>query len=427
MAFIDQIKNILSPPTPSTTPIAAPVSRSWQDDLRPASFRGVPFKVDSSQYTAGRRVTFHEFVNRDIPYPEDLGKVGETFKLEAYLIGDDVAAQKRKLIAACNQYGPGELVHPYYGTLQVQCGPISVDDNKNDGRICRISIQFYDAGDNRFPNDVNDKQDKIDEVKAAGLAAAAKNFEKKFSIFGLPNFAVESARSMVAQAADAFENATKGLAQSADQISDLAFNIRNLRAEVNDLIQAPGQLATRLQDSMNLLLGAFGGNKDATKATLALMGFVSDIGAAPFDTPSRQKEAENHKAFDDLMRQSATINAVAVSGETAFSSTDEITIVRDQISDSIELVQLSADDDDVYQSFQDLKAQLVRVLPDTDNELPNVQNYTPLASTNSVALSYDLFEHLDGEQDLIDRNKIKNPAFIYGGVELEVLNVRAGA
>lgn len=399
----------------------------WQDDLRPASFRGVPFKIDSHQYTGGRRVTFHEFPDRDIPFPEDLGQVGQTFKIQGYLIGDDIKDQKKKMADAANAKGPAELVHPYLGTLKVQCGAFSIDENKGDGRYVSISFQFYEAGDNRFPNNTDDKQDILADKASAALGASKNAFDKKFSIAGLPGFAVDSARSAVAQLADAFSNATKGLAQKSEEISALAFNIRNLKAEALDLINAPAELSKRIQDSFDLLNDALGGNKEAYQAISLMNGFIPNIDDSPYTTPTREREADNTGAFTDFIQQTATINATLVASDTTFESTDAVVAVREELAENMEKQILKTDDDEVFQKLQDLKAQMVRVLPDTDIQLPNVQSYTVKATVPSLVLAYDLFENLDSEQDLINRNKIKNPAFIQGGTTLEVINVRTSA
>ena len=47
---------------------------SWREKLRPASFRGVPFKVVDDKTPVGRRVVVHEYPRRDSSYPEDNGK-----------------------------------------------------------------------------------------------------------------------------------------------------------------------------------------------------------------------------------------------------------------------------------------------------------------------------------------------------------------
>lgn len=398
---------------------------AWQDDLRPASFRGVPFKVESHQKTNGRRVTFHEFPNREKPYPEDLGKVGDQFKVEGYLIGDDIKAQLTAIEKAANAFGPGELIHPRFGTVQVQCGPFSSEEVNKEGRYIKIAFQFYEAGDNQFPNNVDDKTDLLNDKALGALAASKNSFDNKFSIDGLPGFAVDTARKSVAQAADAFEKATKGLALKADQISQLAFNIRNLRAEVNDLIQAPAQLSKRLQDSFDLLKNALSGNKDAYKAVSTFAGFTTIADPAPYKTPTRKRESDNKDTFDNFMRQTGIVNAAQVASVTEFSSTDEVASVREELVTNFEDQIVNTDDDEVFQALEDVKAQVVRVLPDQDSNLPNVQSYDLKQTAPSLVIAYDLFENVDSEQDLIDRNKIKNPAYVVGGQTLEVLDVRS--
>lgn len=46
---------------------------SWKNKLRPASFRGASFGVESHQTEQGRRTQVHEYPGRDDPYVEDLG------------------------------------------------------------------------------------------------------------------------------------------------------------------------------------------------------------------------------------------------------------------------------------------------------------------------------------------------------------------
>ena len=49
------------------------MTKTWEN-LRPASFRGVAFEVESHSESGGRRVELHEYPLRDTPYAEDLGK-----------------------------------------------------------------------------------------------------------------------------------------------------------------------------------------------------------------------------------------------------------------------------------------------------------------------------------------------------------------
>lgn len=400
------------------------MARSWKDDLRPASFRGVPFKVESHQYTTGRRVTNHEFPDREKPFPEDLGKIGESFKVTGYLIGDDVADQKRKIIEASTKRGPGELVHPYFGVMQVQCGPLSIDENKSDGRIVQISFQFYEAGSNQYPANTEDKQAVLEEKADEALVSTKESFDNSFSVQKLPGFAVDTARGGVEQAADAFSDATKGLATKSDSISALAFDIRNLKAEASDLIKSPSKLSSRLQGSFTLLNNALGGDRNGFKAASALATFSSKASPAPYQTPTRQAEAKNKQAFDNFMKTTATLNAIKVASTIEFESDEEILEVREQLKNQLEEQILLTTDDTVFQKLSEVKAQLVKVLPDIDNQLPNIQSVTPKATTSAVVLSYDLFENAESEDDIIKRNKIQHPGFVIGGKEIKALDVR---
>ncbi|WP_171555545.1 DNA circularization N-terminal domain-containing protein, partial [Shigella sonnei] len=73
---------------------------NWRDNLYDASFRGVPFSVESDEGSFGRRVQVHEYPNRDKPYTEDLGRATRRLTINAYLVGDDYAEQRDRLITA---------------------------------------------------------------------------------------------------------------------------------------------------------------------------------------------------------------------------------------------------------------------------------------------------------------------------------------
>ena len=50
-----------------------------------ASFRGVPFFVESSDISAGRRTVTHQYPQRDEPFTEDLGRAAREYELSAFV------------------------------------------------------------------------------------------------------------------------------------------------------------------------------------------------------------------------------------------------------------------------------------------------------------------------------------------------------
>ena len=124
---------------------------SWRDDLRPASFRGVPFFVADAEGQGGRRGALHQYPQRDTPYWEDLGRQARTVTLTAYLIGDDVAARAARLIEVLEAAGPGYLVHPHKGTMRMAVASYRETHRIAQGRATWYEITFQEAGEAAYP------------------------------------------------------------------------------------------------------------------------------------------------------------------------------------------------------------------------------------------------------------------------------------
>ena len=155
----------------------------WRANLVDASFRGVGFQVDEHDSPiAGRRVAVHEYPGRDEPFIEDLGRTTKTYSIEAFMVGDDYATARDRLIEACDMPGPGELVHPYLGSLQVACTGCSLTERTREGRMARFSLSFTEAGANQYPtNRVN----TTDAVDTSTNAASESFISQLLGAFGL--------------------------------------------------------------------------------------------------------------------------------------------------------------------------------------------------------------------------------------------------
>ena len=129
---------------------------SWKNKLRPASFRGASFGVESHQTEQGRRTQVHEYPGRDDPYVEDLGLKAGTFSVRGFCIGADYMAARDKLLEACNQPGAGQLVNPYLGTQNVVCTAVSLSETADEGGMARFDLSFVVAGKNQYPAQTED-------------------------------------------------------------------------------------------------------------------------------------------------------------------------------------------------------------------------------------------------------------------------------
>ena len=156
---------------------------AWRDNLVQASFRGVEFQVDETEAPiAGRRLAVHEYPGRDEPFVEDLGRRTKRWTIEAFVIGDDYADARDRLIEACDTMGPGELVHPYLGALQVACESCELTERTREGRMARFALAFVEAGENQYPSAAANTSDT---VRSRGGAAIPPIIEQFIEGFGL--------------------------------------------------------------------------------------------------------------------------------------------------------------------------------------------------------------------------------------------------
>lgn len=112
------------------------------DELRPASFRGIPFVVRSSSISRGGKSVTHEYPNDDRRYVEPLGVLKPTINLVGIISGDDYINTRDILLEALDDASTGILVHPFYGNLRVAPKPYTVDESDATLGECVINMVF---------------------------------------------------------------------------------------------------------------------------------------------------------------------------------------------------------------------------------------------------------------------------------------------
>jgi len=114
--------------------------------LLPASFRGIAFFIPDVKSTVGRRVATHYFPGLDVSSYDDMGLHAQRLSFEALYVGDDYIAHGKRLKAAFEKPGPGTLVHPWFGAVQViLIEPAEISFSSTELRVVRISVEFERA------------------------------------------------------------------------------------------------------------------------------------------------------------------------------------------------------------------------------------------------------------------------------------------
>lgn len=367
---------------------------SWKERLRRASFRGVAFHIrENSGELGGRRAAVHEYPGREEPYVEDLGRKLREFSVTAYVVGENYAAQRDRLVDACTKPGSGALVHPSLGTLTVVCTGCSVSERQDAGRMASVSLSFVDAGGNTFPAGTPDTSATVVDVADLYAKAAQTSFLQRYTTAGLPGWATDElgkATGHVWQAAGltgvvAWDHLKGwGLASGiADAVRGLDFSAATSFAKTcGEYASYPSQTAV---------------GKRVTALTSDVMHFArrtglaqAACGLAKSEFASRTEAVEAFKALDGL-----------VDGELHAASKER--------------------EDTLFFGAQDIRSACARDVSVRAANLPELQQRVATTTEPALVSAYRHAGSAEQVLDLIRRNSVQHPGFVPGGTELEIL------
>lgn len=396
---------------------------TWRDNLQAASFRGVPFHAESADGTYGRRVEVFEYPQRDTPFSEDLGRKAREKSLVVFVIGDDYMTKRDNLLAALETPGAGELVHPWYGRLNVVVTDVRVSETITEGGMCRFTISFTEAGELKYPSAAASTQYQSKAAADALEQAAKETFSKNFSVDNIPEFAVLDAENTFLDALDGIDAA---LGNAGVILRD---PLGLLVESMGDYIRTPATFATKFFGIFNktsAVLSSASGLRDINSLnflnvfkTLRLVSNYS-YSATSGNTATRTKMATNKTAANTLIRQALLVQAVGM------SATMELPVYDDAVSLKKELLstldnEAAVADDTTYLTLANLRSKVHQDMSARVRDSARLVNVTPKEVMPAIVLAYDLYEDAGRENEIIARNKLRHPGFT-PATSLKVLN-----
>lgn len=420
----------------------------WKSRLQPASFRGVPFSIESDEGTFGRRVQTHEYPNRDKPYTEDLGRATRRFTVSAYLIGDDYIDQRDRLIAAVDTPGPGTLVHPYYGEMAICVdGEVRVSHSNSEGRMCRVSFSFVEAGELSFPT----SGVATGQVLVSSCSALDDSIGEAFSSFGMDGLAdfiqsdvLDRATEMLNTVADAFTMVDEGIAAAA----------RLLQGDVSVLLMPPSSgmnfvnalqkmwrashrlsgdasdLVTMVDSLSGVTLGhdlaprgVWNTDSTSTQAVKTQQNYVAEairttaISEAAFTVTRlpQPKTPINQRTPDSALPvvSHPALNDVGVDSPAPRTVTwDDLITVRAELNHVIDTELQRTADDGLFLSLNRVRTNTNRDISTRLAQVEKTVTRTPPEVLPALVLAATWYDNAARETDITGRNAVKHPGFI---------------
>ncbi|MDR0966653.1 MAG: DNA circularization N-terminal domain-containing protein [Myxococcales bacterium] len=400
------------------------------DLMLKGSFRYVPFQVRQHSLEGGRRVVVHELPQRDEGLVEDLGRKQRTFSVEMFGVGPGLFGWRDDLIRALETPGPGLLVHPYLGELQVMVVAYKADETIAELGMARASVTFAEATSELRVVEAQDTAGQVRETAIAAQAELAQNF-------------VESA---------AGEDLVSPLAQLGADIEGILDRVSSVQEAVGERIAAVSQFIGQAQELARLPLQAAQATLSLIEGTCAILAGLtaplgrSDSGArvttvaraaqsigsnipeigglfAPAPTAEAVRRAQDQKAVALLAKGAFAASLATASLDAGFQDSRtalEAGIQIDRLAEAV--IANPAAGLSLREAVSELRAATEEHLRGVVADLPRRSKFTPAATIPAILVSQRLYGTPNRAQEIVRLNSIADPLSVPGDRELEVLS-----
>ena len=435
-----------------------PISSDWLDQLRMGSFRGVPFHVDSLDWTLGDNVVLREYPFQDLPTVFRMGRAAEEIKFSAYVIGSDYHLQRDALIEALT--GSGLLMHPTAGTMRVFVnGKFTIKENPTaEGGMARFELCFVVAETRRYPAGVPNTQQAAAKKADAAKAASVGAFAASFDLTGKPGWAADRVVARITDSVGAvwatMGNVTAGL----DDFTSTAIgNYQALRDGLTTLVRQPRLLADAVatlftlpsdistaaaRDFAAAFESLFDVSKRVTKKDFEV-SLVPAVGAGlvmygtgnadtlSLATPARLQLAALCDTSDQLIESLAVAGWAQAISTAELTSYDDALALRSKLNDqctrlllraSTALASDSLPDSAWHDAMLGLMGAALADIRDRSRDLARFTTYTPDGWMPVWLVSYKLFGTADYADEILAMNPhITHPLLVPPGKALRIM------
>ncbi len=407
--------------------------RDWRSTLRPASYRGVPFFVESDSLDGGRRLVVHEFVLAERWYTEDIGSETQKAHVTAYVVGDASDGQAAALVAACNRKGAGSLSLPL-GRRSAQCDKCKRDFKKDKLGYIAFDISFVlepATSISAFPAAYLGELVRL--AVGALPAAITGRLSALVTTIGQASFVQDAAVAIVRDVAATIDGTLRtialdpglapGLFRQVQALYDDAPALAIIGSRGHDLslttfaAAATGATPTPLIERLSSLVSAIGeaaAPVDVEIAIAPLLAYAAEAAPAALTASARQ-DAQNSAALAEAVRALAVGALAASAVSRAYPDRRSAIAMRAVVSEAIggELATLAGPSaHGLYTALADLQGRTVAYLSRKSVDLAPIVTVTADRQMPSLWWSQRLYGDAGHAADLRVRNGVIHPGFM---------------
>lgn len=419
---------------------------AWKDTLQDASFRGIVFDVQRTDDPIERDVARYAYPYVDGEDIVDLGQKARETSLTAIFFGDDYEERLKKFLNAISQPGPGELVHPVFGSMpSMQFLGGHVSHTADDVDACQVELRFAKANPgNPFFTGVlaSQRADATAQVAQTAQSSSVSAFATAMAALksakaGLRR--LNALRDLMSDTLGPIRNLVTGFRSTALDYVDfprafasdligLVSGVTDFRAFDAGLVMSDwGGLLTQMDTIVKLPASAAAGDTVTIPGTPASAATSSSTAAA-----SRSRDADPA----DVAMVATLVSAVAatvlagIASDVMANELDKPTLTPDDVesisNDTRTHLQAAIDDAresmtlvdyrPVVEPLKDTALAVQELAIDVIDQLPPIVSRTIEAPSNLTLIAFRWYGDYSRSSELMRLNPgIRNPNFIYRG------------
>ena len=327
----------------------------------------------------------------------------------------DYVDKANALLGALEEFGSGQLVHPWLGTLKVNVTGCSVAFDRGLG-LAKFNLSFVESGELTFPSSANSTA-ALSRIAATGLQTTSESwFAKVFKVAGYVIDVTDKAFVVYGNVLQFMANPAFALA-SLTGYSSLPGNLLSLKA----LFTNPIGLASAFAGLLDLSGIATANNITGSDAVAlpivrGLTRMATDRSLANptvtnAGTATAEQIAANQLAILANTRQLLLVQAVNLSSYLACTIYDDTLALKNELAAALDAETLLATDDDVYQALMEARRAMWDDLTVRSRNSARLLTITPPDVLPALVIAYDWHEDAGRDLEIVARNKIRHPGF----------------
>ena len=418
---------------------------AFLDGLLPASWRGIPFFVNSISTKVGRRQAIHEYPQRDTIWVEDLGRGVRSFGFRGYLTGALASIQRDAFLLAVEKQGAGTLSHPTLGFFT--CAIVAFASTESDDAlgVYYLDMEFVETGVVEYPvssaasgNAINLGAINMLSASAAAYVSAIGTGAAILSQVQVTVTAWANLPASLATDAAAIGSSVTGLGAAFGRYQGSKAQTAPAGSTPTSLVSGAVLAQTALATTISSAVSGAGSDASATTAALVQAIPGSIVAAVPsaksqvrvlmamcsFTSPTLADVSATGQtitaaaaAASALCRQAALAQlalSIAAYAPTSYNAAVDLQSSATVLFDAEILLVSDAGDTATSTALRTLRAAMIAQLSAQGANLAPLGTFTPGVSLPSLVVAQMLYQDASRADDLVAQVDPIHPGFFPG-------------